>query len=124
MKMHEKQLIKRKECYKYLHHYKSDENIQKYKEDIKNAKKTVSKVRSQVYKELYQKLDTNEEKNDVYNKAKLRERKVRDFNQVKYIKDESNRFLIKDEEIKNRRRKYFNKLFNEEGKKIMIKFDD
>jgi hypothetical protein len=62
----------------------------------------VSKIRDQVYMELYRKLDTKKSENNVYRTAKDRKRKTRDFNQIKYIKDESNRFLMKDEEIKNR----------------------
>jgi hypothetical protein len=56
--------------------------------------------------------------------VKLRERKIRDSNQVKCIKDVVDKFLVKDYEIKNKWRKYFNKLFNEESKKIMTEFDD
>jgi hypothetical protein len=56
--------------------------------------------------------------------AKLRERKTRDFNQVKYIKDETDRLLMKNEEIKNRWREYFDKLFNDESEKTTIELDD
>jgi hypothetical protein len=52
--------------------------------------------------------------------AKLQERKIRDFNQVKCIKDEVYRLLMKDDEIKNIRRKYFDKLFNDESEKTVI----
>jgi hypothetical protein len=62
----------------------------------------VREAMGQVYTELYRKLDTKEGENDIYNMTKLRERKTRDFNQVKCIKDETDRLLIKDEEIKNR----------------------
>jgi hypothetical protein len=79
----QKVINEKKECYKRLHHNKSDENIQKYKEARRNAKKTVSEARSQAYTELYRKLDTKEGENDVYNMAKLRERKTKDFHQVK-----------------------------------------
>jgi hypothetical protein len=44
--------------------------------------------------------------------AKIRERKTRDVNQVKFIKDEAKQLLVKNEEIKNRWKEYFNKLFN------------
>jgi hypothetical protein len=50
--------------------------------------------------------------------------KTRDFNQVKYIKDETDRLLVKDEEIKNRWREYFNKIFNDESEKIAIELDN
>jgi hypothetical protein len=80
----------------------------------------VSEARGQAYAELYQKLDTKEDENIVYKMVKLRERKTRDFNQVKCIKDEVDRFLVKDDEIKNRWREYFDKLFNDESEKITI----
>jgi hypothetical protein len=102
----------------------SDENIQKYKEARRNANKAVSEARGQAYTELYRKLDTKEDENDVYKMAKLQERNTRDFNQVKCIKDKANRLLVKDEEIKNRWREYFDKLFNDESEKITIELDD
>ena len=48
----------------------------------------------------------------------MRERKTWDFTQVKYIKSDDTRKLVKDDEIKERRRVYFEKLLNEkkEGK--------
>jgi hypothetical protein len=42
-----------------------------------------------------------ESENNAYNMAKFWERKIRDFNQVKYIKDETDSLLVKDDEIKN-----------------------
>jgi uncharacterized protein YaaR (DUF327 family) len=42
----------KKECYKRLHHNKSDENIQKYKEARRNAKKFVSEAMGQAYTEF------------------------------------------------------------------------
>jgi hypothetical protein len=84
----------------------------------------VSEARGQAYTELYQKLDTKEGENDTYKMAKLRERKTRDFHQVKCIKNEADRLLVKDEEIKNRWRTYFDKLFNDESEKTAIELDD
>jgi hypothetical protein len=43
-----------------------------------------------------------DDENDVYKMTKLRERKIRDFNQIKYIKDEANRFLMNEDDIKDR----------------------
>jgi hypothetical protein len=120
----QKAINEKKECYKRLHHNKSDENIQKYKEVRRNAKKAVSEGRGQTYTELYRKLDMKEGENDIYKMAKLRERKTRDFHQVKCIKDEADRLLVKDEEIKNRWRAYFDKLFNDESEKSAIELDD
>jgi hypothetical protein len=89
------------------------ENIQKYKKSRTNINKAVSGAMGQTYVELYRKLDTKEDKNDVYKMAKFWERKTNDFNQVKCIKDMAHMILMKDDEIKNGWRKYFDKLFNE-----------
>ena len=72
---------------------------------------------------MYQKLSTKEGERDVYRIGKLRERRTRDFNQVKCIKEDNNRILVKNDEIKNKWRDYFEKLFNEEGDSTMIKID-
>jgi hypothetical protein len=40
----------------------------------------MSETRSQAYTELYQKLYTKDDENDVYKMTKLRERNTRDFN--------------------------------------------
>jgi hypothetical protein len=40
------------------------------------------------------------------------------------FKDEPDRLLVKDEEIKNRWREYFDKLFNDESEKTAIELDD
>jgi hypothetical protein len=84
----------------------------------------MSEARGRTYMELYRKLDTKEGKNDVYKMATLRERKTRDFNQVKYIKDEADRLLVKNEEIKNRLREYFDKIFNDKSVKTAIELND
>jgi hypothetical protein len=52
-----------------------------------------------------------------------RERKMRDIIQVKYIKDETERLLTKEEDIKNRWREYFDKLFNEDSGSLFIELD-
>jgi hypothetical protein len=97
----QKTINEKKECYKRLHHNKSNKNIQKYKEARRNAKKSVSEAKERAYTELYRKLDMKEGKNDVYKITKLQERKIKNFNQVKCIKDEADRLLVKDDEIKN-----------------------
>jgi hypothetical protein len=77
----------------------------------------------QMYNGLYQRLDTKEGEKDIYRMAKSKERKMRDIIQVKCIKDETERLLTKDEDIKNRWREYFDKLFNEDSKSSSIKLD-
>jgi len=120
----QKAIKEKKECYKCLYQHRSEDNIQKYKSAKKNAKRAVSEARGRAYEDLYQKLSTKEGEKNVYKIATLRERKTRDFNQVKCIKDEDNRLLVKDDEIKNRWRDYFDKLFNGENENTTIELDD
>jgi hypothetical protein len=68
-------------------------------------------------------LGTKEGEKDIYRMAKSRERKTRDIIPVKCIKDETERLLTKDEDIKNRWREYFDKLFNEDSGSSSIALD-
>ena len=79
----------------------------------KKPKKVIRDVKFKAYDDLYDKLGTKDRENDVYKLAKLRERKTRDFNHIKCIKNEDSRVLVQEEEIKERWRSYFEKLLNE-----------
>jgi hypothetical protein len=120
----QKAIKEKKDCYKCMYHDKSDENVEKYRVARKNAKKAVSEARGRAYEDLYHKLGTKEGEKDIYKIAKIRERKTRDFSHIKCIKDETNRLLVKDAEIKSRWREYFDKLFNEDCEDSRIKLDD
>ncbi|GJN24924.1 hypothetical protein PR202_gb12702 [Eleusine coracana subsp. coracana] len=61
---------------------------------------------------------------DIYRMARIRERKTRDINQIKCIKDGVDRLLVRDEEIKDRWREYFDKLFNGEEEGPILELDD
>jgi len=87
-------------------------SFERYKLAKKEAKKAIQNTRSKVYKEVYEKLNTKEVENDIYRIARIRERKTRDLCTVRCVKDENQKVLIRDEEIKERWREYFNKLFN------------
>jgi hypothetical protein len=89
----------------------------------KIAKRVVSEARGQMYDGLYQWRDINEGEKGIYKMAKSRERKMRDIIQVKCIKDETERLLTNDEDIKNMWREYFDKLFNEDSGSSSIELD-
>ena len=55
---------------------------------------------ARAYGDLYQHLSPKEGE-DIYRMARVRERKTRDFNQVKCIKDERGHLLVKDDEIRH-----------------------
>jgi len=73
----------------------------------------VSEARTQAFEGLYQSLGTKEGEKSIYKPAKGRERKTRDLDQVKCIKDEEGRVLVQERDIKDRWKKYFHTLFNE-----------
>jgi hypothetical protein len=76
-----------------------------------------------MYDGLYQRLGMKEGEKDIYRMVKSREEKTRDIIQVKYIKDETERLLTKDKNIKNMWQEYFDKLFNEDSRSSSIELD-
>jgi hypothetical protein len=106
-----------------MHLDRSVDNVERYKVAKKTAKQVVSKTRDQMYDGLYQRLGTKEWEKDIYRMAKSRERKTRNIILVKCIKDATERLVTKDEDIKNRWRKYFDKLFNEDSESLSIELD-
>ncbi|XP_071683663.1 uncharacterized protein [Lolium perenne] len=98
--------------------------MEKYKMAKKAAKRAVSEARGQAYEDLYQRLGMKEGEKYIYTMAKIRERKTRDVDQVKCIKDGADPLLVKDNEIKHRWREYFNGLFNGETESSTIELDN
>jgi hypothetical protein len=78
----------------------------------KVAKRAVSEAKGRAYEGLYQKLSTKEGEREIYKMARFCERKTRDLNQLKCIKDEMDQLLVKGEDIKHRWRGYFDNLYN------------
>ncbi|KAL3518874.1 hypothetical protein ACH5RR_021463 [Cinchona calisaya] len=101
--------------YKALYSCRSDENIEKYKLAKKESKKAVNEERDRAFEDFYQKLESKEGERDIYKIAKARAHRTKDLTQVKCIKDESNKVLVRDEEIKERWERYFHHLFNEDN---------
>nr|GEY58228.1 protein RAE1 [Tanacetum cinerariifolium] len=69
----------------------------------------IARAKDKAYEDLYKKLDSKEEENDIYKIAKARERKRRDIGNVRYIKDEGGQTIVREK----RRGEYFSSLFNE-----------
>jgi hypothetical protein len=106
-----------------MHLDRSVDNVERYKVAKKTTKRTMSEARGRMYDGLYQRLGTKEGEKDIYRMAKSRERGRRDIIQIKCIKDETERLLTKDEDIKNRWQEYFDKLFNEDSGSSSIELD-
>uniref|UniRef100_A0A8I6XAQ5 Endonuclease/exonuclease/phosphatase domain-containing protein n=1 Tax=Hordeum vulgare subsp. vulgare TaxID=112509 RepID=A0A8I6XAQ5_HORVV len=114
----------KKDCYICLYLDRSAANMEKYKVAKKAAKRAVSEARGRAYEDLYQRLNTKEGEKDIYNMAKIRERKTRDVGKVKCIKDGDDQLLVKDEAIKHRWQEYFDNLYNGEVDSSTIELDD
>lgn len=72
----------------------------------------MSETKYKVYDTLYAKLGIKEEEKDIYRLTKAREKKRRASRSVRCVKDKDNKVLVKDDEIKQRWKGYFCKLFN------------
>ena len=88
------------------------------------AKRAVSVAKGKAYDDLYQRLGTKEGEKDIYRMARICERKTRDINQIKCIKDGTYLLLVNDDETKGRWREYFDKLFNGENEGTIFELDD
>ena len=57
-------------------------------------------------------MDSKEGEKDIYRIAQMREKKTRDLGTIRCIKDHNHKVLVKDIDIKERWKEYFDKLFN------------
>ncbi|XP_071723028.1 uncharacterized protein [Rutidosis leptorrhynchoides] len=109
---------------------------ERYKLASKEAKKAIKETKNKFFDDLYEKLDTRERKNEIYKIARHRERISKDINGITCIKDEKNKVLVSDVDIKLRWRNDFDKSFNgvqreqiveppvDEGRRILLYEED
>ncbi|XP_070672529.1 uncharacterized protein [Malus domestica] len=104
----------KKECCKALYMDRTDKNCEKYKIAKKEAKKAVKETKLASFDDMDKRLDTKEGELDIYKLVRARERKTRDFNKVRCIKDENGNVLATENAVKDKWRGYFHNMFNEE----------
>ncbi|XP_071740687.1 uncharacterized protein [Rutidosis leptorrhynchoides] len=83
---------------------------ERYKEAKREAKKAVACAKDKAYEDLYKKLDSKEGANDIYRISKARERRRRDIDNIKFIKDEAGQTIVNEDEIRKRWERYFSYL--------------
>ena len=103
----------KKECCKTLYKDMTEENGERYRITKKEAKKVVRKAKLVAFDDMFKRLDTKEGELDIYKLARAREKKTRDLNQVRCIKDENRKVLATENAVKDRWRGYLHNLFNE-----------
>ncbi|GJZ45160.1 hypothetical protein Tco_0592756 [Tanacetum coccineum] len=86
---------------------------ERYKVAKKEAKIAVARAKDKAYEDLYKRLDSREGANDIYKIAKAGKRRRRDIGNVRFIKDEEGRTIVREDDIKKRWGEYFSTLFNE-----------
>lgn len=103
----------KRECFKTLQGCNNAESWARYRNARNETRKAVSEERAKAYEEFYKDLGTKNGERKIYKLAKNRERKTRDLDQVRCIKDEEGKVLVTDQNIKRRWETYFYKLFND-----------
>ena len=110
----QKKIKYKRKCFKALQLSNNMKNWEKYRLVRRKTKKAISEVRSKAFEMFYQALEIKNREQQIYKIAKRREKRTKDLDQVKCIKNEEGNVLIANGDIKERWRNYFHKLFNKE----------
>ena len=90
---------------------RTNKDRDEYRTLNKSAKAEITRTKEEAYRNLYTEVERNGPK-VIYKLVKTRQRRIEDIGRTTFIKDKHHEILSKNEEIKNRRKRYFATLLN------------
>ena len=94
---------------------KNDTTKENYRQAKKQAKRTVTRAKSNTYRDWYERLDAPEGEKMIYLVAKARKKMRKNIGEIAIVKDQNRYILMREEDIKRRWQEYFSKMLNMEN---------
>lgn len=99
----QKVIVKKKNKFKKWQRIESIEVLLAFYGAIREVKRIVSKLKRSKFEEVYSRLNTKDKVNEVHILVKTRERRTRDFTNIRYVKGEIQKNVINRKDIKRGR---------------------